>query len=88
MLRFFSSCSPCQISLWKLLDSGNRQSGQPIGLVNGVVDLGYLLHAIDAGFIAKRLRTAKVCALIPTLRHIPKENLESFQVALANAIAS
>jgi hypothetical protein len=88
MLRFFSSCSPCEICLWKLLDSGNRQSGQPIGLVNGVVDLGYLLHAMDAGFIAKRLRTPNVCALVPTLRYIPAENLESFQIDFANAIAS
>jgi len=43
MLRFFSSCGPCDIIMLELLEPGNRQSLHGIGGVHGVVDLGYLL---------------------------------------------
>jgi hypothetical protein len=74
MLRFFSSCSPCQIVI------------MPIGVTHGVVDLGYLLHPSDADMLAKRLKSPEIYTPIPTLRYIPETYVESFQTAFADAI--
>lgn len=76
MLRFFSSCSPCQVVM------------MPIGIAHGVVDLGYLLHSSDACVMAQRLKNTEMYTPIPTLRYIPEEHVESFRYAFADAIAS
>ena len=88
MQRFFSSCGPCDIIMGELLEPGNRTTLRGIGVVHGVVDLGYLLDASDAPWIAKRLRNPAIYTPIPTLRYIPAEHVASFQAAFAEAKAS
>jgi hypothetical protein len=88
MLRFFSSCCPVDILMATLRDPTNRKSLHGIGPIQGVVDLGYLLHPSDACLIAGRLRTPGIYTPIPTLRHISAEHVKSFQAAFAGAIAS
>jgi hypothetical protein len=86
MLRFFSSCSPCQIVVDELIEPGNRQSLQGLGVAHGVVDLGYLLQPSDARLIAERLRESEIYTPIPTRRYIPEEHLESFATNFADAV--
>lgn len=86
MLRFFSTCSPCNIGMGELLELGNHQSSQVIGFVNGVVDLGYELHPSDAVLIAKSLRVPEIYMPIPMPRHIPPKYFELFQAAFAKAV--
>ena len=84
MLRFFSTCSPCDIGMAYFLESGNSQSIQG-GLINSVVDLGYELQPSDAGLIVESMRVHDIHMPIPTLRHIPVEYFESFQSAFAKS---
>ena len=86
MLRFFSTCSPFNSALEKLVEPGNPQSLHSIGLVNGVVDLGYELHPSDAVLIAESLRDPEIYMPIPLLRHIPTEYVKLFQAKFAEAI--
>ncbi|MHC4177788.1 MAG: hypothetical protein ACYSWU_09790 [Planctomycetota bacterium] len=88
MLRFFSSCSPCDIIIAKLLEPGNPESLDVRGPIHGVVDLGYLLHPTDARLIAERLRIPETYTPIPMLRYIPSEHVGSLQAAFADAITS
>lgn len=88
MLRFFSSCGPCDIIMAELLEPGNRQSLHGIGVVHGVVELGYHLHPSDADFIASHLNSREVYMPTPLLRYIPTDDVESFRAAFAAAIVS
>jgi len=98
LLRFFSSCSPCNMFVLELPKCQSRSYTsakdsaeppiEPIGVAHGIVDLGYLLHPADASLIANRLRNKEVYTPIPTLRYIPEEHVESFVADFAEAIAS
>jgi hypothetical protein len=88
MLRFFSSCSPCQLLMGELDEPGNIHSGRGIGIAHGVVDLGYLLHPSDAYRTAKRLKMASTYTPPPLLRYISAEHIESFRIAFAEAVSS
>ncbi len=83
MLRFFSSCSPLNLLMWTV-----QPTRKGYGLAAGVVDLGYLLESSDARVMAERLRTLETYTPIPTLRYMPKEYVESFQAAFADAVKS
>jgi len=83
MLRFFSSCSPCQIILAEKREPVNPNR---INVASGVVDLGYLINTSDVSFIVNGLMDAEEYIKIPLQRYIAIDELESFRDAFTAAI--